>query len=499
MAAKIIKPWSDNYHSAAFRSLVKSPIRLIHLLLFCAASASAADFQEELIQASSAFQPIQEQIGEQVEDGQFTQANQRLLNLFPKDKRTPVQTLALGNMLYPLDAKLSYALHKEAAQQLPHEPQVMLEWAMEQHRAGEYLGALAAYDEYSKAHPQFALFHGLAADCLIRLGKTHEASARWQQSEKAREGSLEALESVVCEVSRDPSLEQRRAELRGKAQQGDIDAAVQLIGLDGRYERDWWNNGPNRLHLKHDVPVLQKLPPNPRIKAALCLAECLMKEEPTREDIEAILNRDGYLIDPKKTLLPDAAILSLMLGTAVDAGVLKRAQARERFGEALRASAKTSKDSSLWNVIAYLYVDTDAMADIEEQAWKATNDPRFAAGYLAERLKQKSLKSNDPLWPKHCNSSRKIPGVLATAIAVNDPSGEELLVRGIKAEYRHFSSAPGFIMRPSARPLRMYFTQLSRLLEKQAKLKSGQNDAANGNPPVRSETNSTPSAAGSRR
>jgi predicted RNA polymerase sigma factor len=82
---------------------------------------------------------------------------------------------------------------------------VLLEWAMEQHRAGEHAGALAAYDAYSKQHRQYAPVHGLAADCLIRLGRTREAASRWKESENATEGTLVKLESLVCEIYKDPS------------------------------------------------------------------------------------------------------------------------------------------------------------------------------------------------------------------------------------------------------------------------------------------------------
>src|SRR6516162_8865419 len=167
------------------RSLLKTSFRLLPALLACCSLATAAEFQEELITASEALGPVGQQLGEQVEAGQLDQANQRLLEYFPMDKRTPAQTLAVANMLYGLDAKLSYALHKQVAQQLPNEPTAQLEWAMEQHRAGEYAGALKAYDAFSKAESQFAPAHGLAADCLIRLGRTREAVARWQASENA--------------------------------------------------------------------------------------------------------------------------------------------------------------------------------------------------------------------------------------------------------------------------------------------------------------------------
>jgi hypothetical protein len=449
------------------RTLKKSPVCCTLFLFSC--TVFGADFQQEAVQAASALQSMQAPLEQEVEEGQLAQANQRLLDFYPKAGRTPVEAFVLGNMLYRMDPKLSYGLHEDAAQRLPHEPYVMLEWAMEEHRAGHYAEALAAYNEFSKAKPQYAPVHGLAADCLIRLGKTPEAVARWQESERAQEGTLDTLESLVCEIYRDPSLEQQRADWRGKAQQGDIDAGVKLIALDGKYERDWWNSGPNVAHLAHDLPLLQKLPPGARLKAAACVGECLLKPEPTAQDIGKILNHYGFIIDPGKTLPSDGVLISLMLGTAIDTAVLTRAQARLQFGENLRASARSSKDPNLLNVVSYLYIDTDAIADIEKQAWESTNDARFAAGYLNERLKQKNLTAGDPLLIKALQQCPEDSWVLAAAIAVNDPPTEALLVQAIKAEYRHFSSAPGLFIRPGAGPLRQYFSELAQMLEKKHK------------------------------
>jgi hypothetical protein len=437
--------------------------------------------------------PVLEQVGQQLEEGQFDPANQRLLAFFPPSGRTTAQTLALANTLYGVDAKLSYRLHKQAAQELPQEPLVLLEWAMEQHRAGEYAGALEVYNAYSKAHPQFAPVHGLAADCLIRLGRTSEAVARWQESERAHDGSLETLESLVCEVYRDPSLEQQRAALRTRAQQGDTGAAVRLMALDGRYEHDWWNNGPNRAHLEHDLPLLQNLPPGPRINAARCAAECLLKPEPTAQEIRAILNRYGCLVDPQKTLPSDASLLSLMLGVAIDSDALTRKQARQQFGDALRLRASSSSDPSLFNVLAYLFLDTEPLADIEKQAWEATHDPRFAAGYLTERLKRKSLDQKDPILSQALQQCPEDSWITLTAIAVSTSPDEKLLVQAIKAEYRHFSSAPDLVLRPSARPLRRYFVELARVLNNKTGSKAQPDTAA---PPIRHAANPSPAATG---
>ena len=354
-------------------------------------------------------------------------------------------------------------MHKEAANALVHEPLVQLEWAMEQHRAKEYAGALAAYEAYSKTSPDFAPVYGLMADCLIHLGRTRDAVERWQQSERARAGSLERFESLVCEIYKDPGEELRRAELCAKAR-NDPDAAVELIAHDLDLERDWWNRGPHRGHLTYDLTLLRKFPMTPRLKAAQCAAEWLLQEEPAAEATRKILVRHSFLIDTNATLPSDGSLLSAMLNVSIAAELFTPEKARRRFGGRLRELARGSKDASLHNVVAYLYQGTDAMAAIEREAWDKTGDARFAAGYLAELAGRKSLRAADPLLERALREFPENSLVVSMAVAINDSPDEKLLIQAIKAEYRRFSLG-GLVPRPSARPLRSYFQLLAKTLK----------------------------------
>ena len=80
-------------------------------------------------------------------DGRVDEANAAILAAFPEKSRTAEQALTLGNILFKQDPKDSYWLHQRAAKELPNKPEVQYEWALEQHRAGEYA---AAADSYAK-------------------------------------------------------------------------------------------------------------------------------------------------------------------------------------------------------------------------------------------------------------------------------------------------------------------------------------------------------------
>ena len=446
-----------------------SVLRLVVCVVFAVAicagrAATRASFEEELQIASQTLMGAAQKSEEEMNAGKVQAANERLLGIFPKGTRTPAQMLALGNMLYGIDAKLSYALHKQAAREVPREPLVQLEWAMEQHRAREYEGAVAAYEVFSKASPDFAPVHGLMADCLIRLGKTREAVVRWQQSERARTGTLERFEHLVCEVYKDPGQEERRAVLCAKALTN-AEAAVELVAQDVNFELDWWIRGPHRRHLLYDVVLLRNFPRTPRVKAAHCAAELMLQKEPTAETVRQVLSRHGFLIDNEATLSADGALLSAMLAALIETELFSREEARRQFGGRIRELAKNSKDANLHTVVASLYIGTDEMASIEREAWEKTGDWRFAAGYLSEVLAKKALKADDPLLERALRDFPENSLVMVAAMRLKGVSDEKLLVQAIKAEYRHFSGE-----RPSARLLREYFQVLARTLNEKGQL-----------------------------
>ena len=89
--------------------------------------------------------------------GDFAATNAKLLDTYPETTRTPAESFLLANIFFESDRKLSYKLHQAAAKAEPKNPDVIWEWGMEQHRAGDYAGALATYQEYAKAKPRVAM------------------------------------------------------------------------------------------------------------------------------------------------------------------------------------------------------------------------------------------------------------------------------------------------------------------------------------------------------
>lgn len=113
----------------------------------------SAALSDQIKAASTKLAPALEKSERLTLEGQFDEANAGILATFPEGSRTAVEKLVLGNVFFGMLPKISYDLHKQAAEELPDAPDVLLEWALEQHRAKEYKGAAATYEKYSKLRP----------------------------------------------------------------------------------------------------------------------------------------------------------------------------------------------------------------------------------------------------------------------------------------------------------------------------------------------------------
>ena len=454
------------------------------LLIFAMSAFSATKPNKgEIEAAGAAIGKAEKSSGEMLLAGRLDDLVAAMTAVFPMATRTPVQAFMLGNALYDLEPAISYALHKEAFEKLVDYPNAALEWAMQQHRKGEHAGALAAYDLYSKSNPDFAPAHGLAADCLIQLGKVPEACARWKKSENASSGTIATFESLVCAIYKDTSFHRKRSDLRKKAEQGDAQAAADLIQLDGSYEHDWWNTVPHGPYLQKDIPLLKKTPESPLRKSAECAGELLLEssresaDEPPDEvaafkesakKTEAILKKYGFILDPSQTLPTDGDTMSVMLGAVTKKKLLKIETARKQFGPALLKQAETSHDAELHNVLATLYAGTPEMEGIEKRGWELAGEARFAAGYLVELLSKEKLTASTPELLAAMKQFPESSVIFRIAMEVTPEPAEELLVRAIKSEYHKFSPSGLYAgtdvnLRARATALRRYFAQLAKL------------------------------------
>lgn len=429
--------------------------------------AVAADVQQQMRDGYESLQAVLPEAEALVLDGRLDEANKKIVATFPDASRTPAQALLLGNVLFRQDPQTSYALHKSAAAALPGEPMAQIEWAMEQHRAGEYGAAAESYAGFLSAEPAFGPALGLRAECLIRTGKTAEAVRAWEASEEGH-GSLEQFESWVCELHTHSVPDRERATLLAKAKEGDGDAAERLVALDCNFPRDWWNSGSDAKHLAKDLEVLRatKLVNEPRWREIECAAECGRIEAGGDGDVAAVLRSHGFLLDESRTLPASGRLLAPMLSAALAGDVLSKEGARNRLGLRILDLAAKSADAQLYNAAAHLYVGTDRLAEIDQLGWEATGDEGFAASRIVGLAAQGKLTLDDPLLNKARRQFPENAEIQRVIVRLTREAGKPLapaLVDAIKAEFSHFSVGSPLQPRPSAAALRTYFRELGEL------------------------------------
>jgi tetratricopeptide (TPR) repeat protein len=404
---------------------------------------------------------------ELIAHGQMEEFSQRSQALFPAEERTGAEALLLGNALFRNDPKAAYLLHKEAVAKLPDLPDAHNEWAMEQHRAGEYEGAAKSYAVYLKANPDLSWTNALQAECLLRMGKTEEALAAWKKAEDSQKGSLEHFEKMLCEVHSPRSLAWERAALIAKVKAGDLDAAEELMAFDCAFQRDWWNHGPLSPFLKADLEILGELKDvdAARLNELVCAAKANLANATGEGKAEDILREHGLLLDEKHTLPKSDRLLTPLIAAAEACEGIKAEAAREQWGKAIRERAKASKDAEVHNVLAHLYIGAPEFIEIAQEAWEATGDARFAGSCIAHLAAEKKLTLDHPDLIKarkmHPNHGVIAGLALGQAIEEKQPL-ESYLLAAIRAEYTELSPS-GLFPRRSSRTLRSYF----KLLEEQ--------------------------------
>lgn len=427
---------------------------------------ASASFRSEVSAAAKQIEAEVPRAQALVIAGEIDRANDLLLARFPEATRTLAQTFMLGNLMFGLDPARAYALHQQVAKTLPDDPNVLYEWALDQHRAKEYSGALATYRRYSQLVPRNALAYGLAAECAIRLGDSHVAARLWQQSEQAPQGTREKLETLICELNGRIQPNLQRQQLLKRTRARDAAAAVELLLLDSDWRSDWWNTETNTAYLENDSRLVRTLFPAPsgELHETLALVGCLLLPEGSgpAEKIKA-LTQAGYLYNDAHTLPKNGKVLSRMITLAGSQD--QQAALRSKFGAAVLAQARQNKDTETYNAAAFLYFGTPELATIDQEGWDAAHDARFA---LSRLMGIKDLKLDSPLVQR---AQREFPNdselahLIVRLAAHEGKPLETYLVNAVKAEYTKLSSErPGAdAPRPSVYVLGQYFAALAKI------------------------------------
>lgn len=392
----------------------------------------------------------------------INEATKVLLDLVDKDK-SPALELAVGNVLYNLDRPTSYALHKKVYEARPNEPDVILEWAMERHRKGEYAEATPLYQKYLAVVTDEPQVNALLADCLVRQGKLSEAVAAWDAAGHATNHEL--IDLAISDIYGDVSPLRRRADLLKHVTNKEPGAAEKLIALDLNMDQDWWNSDIDEDALDRDLPVIDAAlgPDSKRAKAIHCWVDIELQDTVASAPVLKSLEDADLIVE--KGSLPESSIVAHGLITAVlDAHLMTKEQLLARFDKELTERMKSEAgDLEALRILTTLASNNhDRLESLYRFGWERYNDAESAADLLTQQLADKKLEHDSADLKKALEQFPENGVIQNLSIITLDESDvtPDQLVSAIKAEYHHLS--PGLDGQPDSYTLNAHFKLLKQ-------------------------------------
>lgn len=387
---------------------------------------------------------------------------------FAAQAKTPFEKNVVANVIYSADAATSYKLHKEAWKKNPNELSIVMEYAIELHRSGDYAGATPLYEQCKKTMPQSPDFYVWLADCYINTGNIKRAIANWDSANHPK--NHVAIEEAICSIYQRTNLFRARDSLRKKIASGNADAMLNLAHLDYNWEYNWWNQGAiGETFMAADVSLIEsqktKNPEAYRIVQtyvkiknllgqgqseqqkleALLKADSAKGEEATmREKIITLLNENGLILKGKP-LPENGKILSDMLADCLANNAIDEKEFLRDRGPELYNMAIKTKNADLFNIYAYFSAsNADSLRRIDSLGWELFAQERFALGLI--RGKIKDLRYEDTMLNRAVkqfpNSSQVY--IIKYLLGVNEKKADKAqLVELIRRDFKNINAGSG--------------------------------------------------------
>ncbi|EEF59985.1 hypothetical protein Cflav_PD3044 [Pedosphaera parvula Ellin514] len=400
-----------------------------------------SDFYREVLSLNEKNASEFERISDVGMKGDVLRANQMMLKL-ADDSKNPAMAFLIANQMFQVDTAASYRLHKVAFDAHPDDKLTILEWAMEQHRAGKNSDAVQLYRSYLKLEPADEKCNALLADCLVRTGEYREAVKAWQAANHG--GNHVAIDMAIFEIYGDLSPLMRRADLISKVKAGQTNLIEKLLFLDLNMDHDWWNTEADQEAARQDMQLAEKKlgPKDMRLKDLKCYMD-LKTTEPTTARIKQKLSDAGLIIGDNGRLPADSQIASALISFVLDRHMESRQQLLDRFGKSLLERAKSKAgDVEALNALSFLTIgnSSEKLAEYDQYGWERYGDKRFAGSYLAGLLADKKINLNSPELKKAVTQFPEDAVIASLQLkCAGEKDTADMIAQAIKGEYRHLS------------------------------------------------------------
>jgi hypothetical protein len=371
----------------------------------------------------------------------------------------------VANVLFNIDRQASYDLHKKVFEAKPDEPDVILEWAMERHRRGEYADAAPLYQQYLNVASDEPQINALLADCLIELHKNSDAVAAWDAAEHATNHEL--IDLAISDISGEVSPLRRRADLLVHVQKKEPGAAEKLIALDLNMDDDWWNSDIDEDSLNRDLPIVDAAlgPDSKRAKAIHCWADIELLDSVAAAPVLKLLE-DANLIVENGPLPESSLVADGLIDAVLESHLQTKAQLLQRFEKELTARMKSKAgDADAVRILCKLSSDNkDRLVELNRFGWERYGDAQFSVALLNQLNADKKLEHDSADLKKareQFPNNAVIQNLWLTSMDESDVTADDL-VAAIKAEFHHLS--PGLDGQPDSYTLNAHFKLLKEKL-----------------------------------
>jgi len=373
-------------------TLIRSASLVVLLAATVPATALAAPSFEEQVGAASARyaeRARQPDATKAVLEGHISQSSQMLMQVVPDERKTAVDWFVLANMLYRADPVASEAAMKKAEALRPDEPGILLERAMEEHRAHRCEQAIRYYDRFHATSDgaRHATSWAYATHCHLVLGQRDKALAAWQKADFRHRHV--GIEEAMYEIFSTANPDREREALVVAAGRHDRAAPCELMELDTHWETNWWNSTTRKDYLEQDTLTGRELLKDDAPAAAefeLCHDAATLPASQFVSTLKSAGLWGEHPRTPQSSRLAYMAVRALeSTGTATPKDVLAA------WGDPLAQHlAAAPTDRTALDLLAHLYVSVDDQArlrDIDRQGWKTLHLGNYAASYIIGRMR----------------------------------------------------------------------------------------------------------------
>lgn len=400
----------------------------------------AADFAGDAKAWSDEHADLFENAAKLGAEGYPAAGNQILLALADEDT-SPLAAYVIGNTLYNFDPVASYRLHAHALEGFPQERAVALQVALEEHRRGEYAGAIINYRFVLRTgnSPQFS---ALLADCLLHTGDLKGAVEAWKQADHARRHA--EIDAAICTVYGPLSPVQRRGDLIAQIEAKDLAKLTDLILLDLSFDSDWWNAKVYADGLDADLKRASLLQGHRdgRYRALAVYAKLARAPERKRSEIERELKQLSLVIGSGATLPDDSRIARALCELAVTAQLVSTADLWTAYEATLRSRLE-KQDRDALHLLCWLAAANRnrVLTEFNQLGWEEWNDPTFASSFMVDLYREKKLTSpNDSqLMAALAVSPNNITLHKLRISLAGDNVPNDMIAAALKAEYHKLS------------------------------------------------------------